>query len=654
MPMNNPVPNTPNNLWYQKQHHVRIPAAAESKAFLDAYYTGQGAGSPAGLFAAGEQGAWLDIEPFSLDWRRNLWDDSSVTFGLTASNAFSSVTDDVTFAGWKCSQLDFKPYGSLTLVTKAYGPTLVLGARYRHTIKLALSRQLVNGEQVRVQCRQPGGGTFLRYTLTSANSDAVAGVWGVIDGPTPLIAPEADTAGLVIFPIVGTLESPLTVYVRDAQLEAGLTSTEYQQIIGDGSSQIDAYNPDATLYQDEAGTVRVTAVGQPVGYIRDKSGRGKHATQSNATKQPVYAIAPRARVRNLCTYTEDVQNAAWLKPSATVVNNADGTAWSVAPNTLVTDDVSQALPPAYDATVTLSLKAKANGTSSLSLTLSDSGAVNKLVAAFDVAAGTKTANGVLTGAGWSGNATTISGPDVNGYCTVTMSVAISTFYPTLQAILPVVAVPDGVKGLLIKDVQYECGASATAYQKVVSVYEVTEEGQPSANCLWFDGVDDFMITPVVPFSPATSMFMALGVAPRNDTQTNYALSMSPNASGNSGIAYVMTPRADLVTDAYVSRGTVAATRATPSKAADVPSVLVGVSDIATPQSLLRADGVPGVLGTGTQGTGTFGDYALYLGSDGGFRYYLPGRLFGVIVSNKAATDDDVLNVEAWLTARMAL
>lgn len=38
------------------------------------------------------------------------------------------------------------------------------------------------------------------------------------------------------------------------------------------------YDPSdmSTLSQDNAGTVPVTAVGQPVGYIRDKSGRGNH------------------------------------------------------------------------------------------------------------------------------------------------------------------------------------------------------------------------------------------------------------------------------------------------------------------------------------------------------------------------------------------
>lgn len=43
----------------------------------------------------------------------------------------------------------------------------------------------------------------------------------------------------------------------------------------------------STLYQDAAGTTPVTAVGQPVGKILDKSGRGNHASQSTTTSRPL-------------------------------------------------------------------------------------------------------------------------------------------------------------------------------------------------------------------------------------------------------------------------------------------------------------------------------------------------------------------------------
>ena len=44
----------------------------------------------------------------------------------------------------------------------------------------------------------------------------------------------------------------------------------------------------STLFQDSNGTTPVTASGQPVGKILDKSGNGNHATQGTASKRPTY------------------------------------------------------------------------------------------------------------------------------------------------------------------------------------------------------------------------------------------------------------------------------------------------------------------------------------------------------------------------------
>lgn len=43
----------------------------------------------------------------------------------------------------------------------------------------------------------------------------------------------------------------------------------------------------SSMFQDAAGTIPVTAVGDPVGKILDKSGNGNHATQATDTKRPL-------------------------------------------------------------------------------------------------------------------------------------------------------------------------------------------------------------------------------------------------------------------------------------------------------------------------------------------------------------------------------
>lgn len=45
-----------------------------------------------------------------------------------------------------------------------------------------------------------------------------------------------------------------------------------------------------TLFQDSAGTTPVTAAGQSVGLIKDKSGRGNHAIQATGALRPTYVV----------------------------------------------------------------------------------------------------------------------------------------------------------------------------------------------------------------------------------------------------------------------------------------------------------------------------------------------------------------------------
>lgn len=78
---------------------------------------------------------------------------------------------------------------------------------------------------------------------------------------------------------------------RFPQLAAGGLSLEAQirELFANGE-QGAWYDPSdmATLFQDAAGTVPVTATGQPVGLILDKSGNGNHASQNTAPARPTY------------------------------------------------------------------------------------------------------------------------------------------------------------------------------------------------------------------------------------------------------------------------------------------------------------------------------------------------------------------------------
>lgn len=75
-------------------------------------------------------------------------------------------------------------------------------------------------------------------------------------------------------------------------LMAGLKSSAYPAALFAGGEVGVWYDPSdlTTLFQDSAGTTPVTAAGQTVGKILDKSGRGNHATQSTSARRPTYQI----------------------------------------------------------------------------------------------------------------------------------------------------------------------------------------------------------------------------------------------------------------------------------------------------------------------------------------------------------------------------
>ena len=77
-----------------------------------------------------------------------------------------------------------------------------------------------------------------------------------------------------------------------ATIIGGTSKKTFDQIIKSlfaNSEQGFAYDPNdlTTMFQDAAGTVPVTDVGQPVGLIRDKSGRNNHAFQTTSASRPI-------------------------------------------------------------------------------------------------------------------------------------------------------------------------------------------------------------------------------------------------------------------------------------------------------------------------------------------------------------------------------
>ena len=76
------------------------------------------------------------------------------------------------------------------------------------------------------------------------------------------------------------------------------------------------YDPSdlTTLFQDTAGTTPVTATGQTVARINDKSGRGNHATQATAASRPIYQVDGNGKAYLLFDGTDDFLVTGTITP----------------------------------------------------------------------------------------------------------------------------------------------------------------------------------------------------------------------------------------------------------------------------------------------------------------------------------------------------
>ena len=93
------------------------------------------------------------------------------------------------------------------------------------------------------------------------------------------------------------IKTPLSTVIGGAFWTPGATviggntptlDQQIQKLFANGEQGF-AYDPNdlSTLYQDAAGAVPVTAVGQPVGLMLDKSGRNNHAFQTVSASRPI-------------------------------------------------------------------------------------------------------------------------------------------------------------------------------------------------------------------------------------------------------------------------------------------------------------------------------------------------------------------------------
>ena len=391
------------------------------------------------------------------------------------------------------------------------------------------------------------------------------------------------------------------------------------------------YDPSdlTTMFQDTAGTVPVTATGQTVARINDKSGRGNHLTQATAASRPIYGIEPFGGRRNLLVRTEEFDNATVWGNSITgtgvapTVTANDGTA----PDGTLTADRLQfnlgggtasgditrrrqvITPPAGNNTFSVYLRSY-DGVSTYNMHLVD-------------AAGA-TRNIVVTGA-WQRFEVTATAPGTSA----TFAVGLRGAQTPANS---------NTADILAWGAQDEASATATAYQRVTDQWNVTQAGVPSVSYVQYDGTDDWFISPTI--TPGTNKAQVFAGVRKLVETSGMLLESSTSAQSNQGSFLFRAPSSATANYSVSSGGTslIGATATASGYPAPITNVVSFQSDIAGPSLVLRVNNAQVASSVTSQGTGNFNAYPLYVGRRGGTSLPFNGRVYQMIVRFGANLD----------------
>jgi hypothetical protein len=524
----------------------------------------------------------------------------------------------------------YDPSDLTTLFQDSAGTTPVTAPNQTVGLMLDKSKALVLGSELVTN------GTFASGTTGWQD---ISGAWSVTGGAlqgTSVVAnaygPYSDgtsvVAGLFYFATftLTVTSGGLLTRVGNDQSSAYTASGTYTRIF-------QAVTTGVTVFQ-----VRATGAGftGTIDNISVKLLAGNHATQATSGQRPTYGVNPITGTRNRLTYTEQFDNAVWTLDNSGATNPVVTANFGAAPDGTNTADRIQlnktggtfsrinqilgTLPSAFY-TFSVWLRNNASGIANVGIRVNNDG-VNCAVTT-----------------SWQRFSVTLSAAGVAA--------------PAQILLFDSIVGNDETADILAWGAQVETGSTATAYQKVVSQYEVTEDGVASASYLAFDGVDDGMVTGTI--TPAIDKVQVFaGVRKLSDAAIGSVAEFSANVNTNNGSMWLAAPVTNGGTNYYfTSKGTVASAGSVASPlAAPLTSVLTGIGDISADVSTLRVNSSQVFTSATDQGTGNYLSYPLYLGRRGGASVPYNGRIYSLIVRfGTNLTTGQITATESWVNSK---
>lgn len=172
------------------------------------------------------------------------------------------------------------------------------------------------------------------------------------------------------------------------------------------------------------------------------------------------------------------------------------------------------------------------------------------------------------------------------------------------------------------------------------------------NYLAFDGTDDVLVSDSIDMTASTQLTVSAGMRKESDAAIGILAEFSDNLNNRTGSWYVAAPidpgQAGI---SFVAKGTNAQYLDSLGFASPVLAVLTAQSSLTTPMANMRVNGVQTATSAGDLGTGTFGNWPLYIGRRGGASNPFTGRLYGLIVRAAASNAGQVASLETYMNGK---
>lgn len=224
---------------------------------------------------------------------------------------------------------------------------------------------------------------------------------------------------------------------------------------------------------------------------------------------------------------------------------------------------------------------------------------------------------------------------------------LSTLYQDSAGTTPVTAVGQPVGRMLDKS-----GRGNHASQPTATARPTLQADVSGRKYLQFDGVDDFLVTPSIDFTATDKMTVVAGVRKESDAALAMLMELSTNSAVKPGSFYWLAPASGAGTYQWRSVGSTTPTAVDVSGfPAGVSHILTGIGGISTDTSIARVNGTQVGQSAADQGTGSYGNYPLYIGRRGGASLPFKGNLYSLLIRGALSTQAQIEAAERYANMR---